>query len=427
MRERTRTDIVLSTGTWTTTRREASGSSKVIGTGSYNSYGDGKYEFISDEPLPTLASAQRRGEFLIKPMRQVVYKLSDHKISGSGSVEVFHPTQGFQWAHDTVVTHPGVGLMYPTVRHDVIGWPNLAIPFVDDWGLQARLMWTLQRAYEKAAQADMLSYVSAAEAGKTLEQLRRLARTHQRLTRLYRRNNALPTMSRILRSTRPAHLWRHAGEAASLWLEWRYGVRQLYFDTMSLVKLSKQRSGTYAIFRASWDGSKSLVDPVVVPYESVDIRKEISVSAARRDQVRAGVIVAAEPLFGRRAGLDLPLTSAWELVPYSFLVDRVFNVAGMLAAWEGRYIRRPVASWYSTQMDYRRSYHEAWLAKSGRGGDGLLYQGRHSVVKTATEDLMVKERVANPRFYFPIMPEIRLRLDWGIVTDVVAMIRQSLH
>lgn len=431
MRIRSRNSITPQNGVWTTTRQEANGSTNIIDTGAFQAYSNGRYEYMLDEPLPTLRSAQRAGQFLVKPLEKLSYDRT-LVLSGTDDASVYVTANGafdsHTWGYCSSADAYLSGLMYPgVVRDSGVNYSADWLPFADPLGPTARKLWVLSRAYQKAADSDMQGLVSAAEFNKTLESAKELLRATTRLRNWYAANNALSALTRVMRMRRAANQWRFSKDVANLWLEWRYGVRMLYLDAMSAVKYAKAKGkGDYAICRSSWTDNATSSSETVV-FRGRDLVRKREIIHRRVDTVSAGVIIKCAPATDwiRQAGLDKPWTSAWELVPYSWLVDRVIDVSGALAAFEGRYLRQPVASWLTHECQYTKN--QIVSSENLRTQDGAwTYVGNHSTNASSVETVVHKKREANPRFLAPIIPEIKLRLNWAVAGDLIALIRQCL-
>lgn len=137
-----------------------------------------------------------------------------------------------------------------------------------------------------------------------------------------------------VRSKRGSRAW---AEFEKAWLEARYGWRQLYFDVtnaheaLSLIgrkielvtgshSMTSGGSKEVTLGLPTAAGSSDTVQPLVR-------YKLVSSLEIRHRGFCLGRLNLDKPYF-----ID-PLVTAWEVVPYSFVLDWFFNVGGVLAGW----------------------------------------------------------------------------------------------
>lgn len=437
MRRRTRNTIPTEVGVWHVYRMNpAHPEGELIATDNYPTYGVGVFENIEDEPTPSLRSYQKRGQMLVKDLSHIKYAIGPSSVTGVGSGHLYNSSTG-DWIESWRSTCSAASVdpskydLYPAITAAANGLPwesNIKIPFTSPLGLSTTQMLALKDAYARASEADLQGLVTLAESKKTLATVGSLVNTTSRIRNWYAANSSMSLLRRIMTLRRPANLWKMSKDVSNLWLEWRYGVRQLGFDIESMRKLTESyRAGDYAVFRSSRKSEQITDTGMVTTWDDgVYMRRKMQAWRRRNDVVTAGVIVRCDPAtdFLRRAGLDKPFSSAWELVPFSFLVDWVLDVSGALSAFEGRYLRNPVASWVSNRCTYKHVRDVVWVPYRTTTG-GVVYDGTSDYKSTMSEDLEWYTRTANPRFLMPALPEFKLRLNWSKVGDLIALLRQS--
>jgi len=116
---------------------------------------------------------------------------------------------------------------------------------------------------------------------------------------------------------------------SSFWLEARYGWRILIFEYNSIARyVNSKESG---ICRKAFRSSGSLPDSEIVieatspGYAIIAAKTTIS----RTAKIRAGVVGKVN--MSAPGKLD-PLTTAWELIPLSFVIDMFWNVGSVISA-----------------------------------------------------------------------------------------------
>lgn len=114
---------------------------------------------------------------------------------------------------------------------------------------------------------------------------------------------------------------------ANAWLEYRYAWRPLYHDMQNFTKaLTDVKNPPYHVFKERKGDSSVYTDESSVRVGNVRVTTRIVSSLS----VRGTAETLIEPTRFRVA----PLTTAWELVTFSFIVDWFLSVGNALAAFE---------------------------------------------------------------------------------------------
>jgi hypothetical protein len=196
------------------------------------------------------------------------------------------------------------------------------------------------------------------------------------------------------------------------WLEGRYGWRVLVYDILdaneAIRKLSKkqsqrtkERTGT----TLSWTNSyESLHENPFCYYNSRVITDKCSLG------LRGRVISDFTP----PAFQFNPVTTAWELVTLSFVIDWVWNVGQALNAMSFLVLSGEYSACWSLQYDKVRTYSSTFTPKSGWTINGL---GSF----TETTSIIHRHPCVVPK-----LPSINVRLDEFKVLDLIALLWQRL-
>jgi len=176
---------------------------------------------------------------------------------------------------------------------------------------------TFANAFAKvqAGEAELLTI--AAESGKTINYL----------------NNRIRSLAGMLIHFKRSALKLDIDAIADLWLEVRYAIRPLLYDIQNVSSaLSKGSLDTVRTFRASDKDQNSSSHTYSSYYSGTTFNVEYTVTNI--DTYTAGVYT--------RLKYDLPevhtfgllnfTQTAWELVPFSFIVDWFINVSAFLAS-----------------------------------------------------------------------------------------------
>lgn len=276
-------------------------------------------------------------------------------------------------------------------------------------------------ALAKASSSDAMVLVSMAEARKTLDSVVEATKVMSRL------RNWIGALSP--KDFTPSGALRLAGNGLRVWLEVRYGLLPTYYDILGYAKVIQKR-GLKARVRFSSYADGSIASTPVDSSSNSNFYQEFrKVVRFRRTEVRAGCLVepyATEIGAIYSLGIDRISSTAWELVPFSFVVDWFFNTAGYIAAHEGRFGQRVLASWTSIKESVVTN-----ASMSTVGNDhfisGQRHQGIYTRNFTAREEYTRFVRNADPEI--PVLPSFQLNLNWKKCVDLVALaasVRKSL-
>lgn len=269
-------------------------------------------------------------------------------------------------------------------------------------------------------------YVSVAEAHKTVSMIVGL------FTKLYK----FAGLFRDLKKGR----WRKFGKrfrvgstvlnSASTWLEYRYGLRPFYYEVLGLIESlnsvgNKPRVRYSAFVHDEGTTERSMSIGADHPYDlwAIDVKNV----RTRKVEVRAGVLCEAKvsPItLPDSLGVDDALLGAWDLVPYSFVVDWFCNVASILAAWSPTGSLTPLTSW-AVVREYDSS---EWKPIELRVRDEYLppNYGGYNISSTCTcvggtNSKLSKRTTRTVRPERPVIPSLNIRLDVAKSLDLLAL------
>lgn len=205
----------------------------------------------------------------------------------------------------------------------------------------------LQEATAKAVTAGWDMGTSAAELTKTL---RMVAGAKQSIIRFL--NRAVVDLARNPKRLRS--YGQAVDEIARLWMESRYGWRILGYEIESVEKAVKTiAEGTDSRF-SRFTTFERTVEQSVQHFEDRSLRhdggvsgtffsKDVSLHLIQYREVRCGVGVDVLST----AGFVSPVVTAWELVPFSFIIDWFVNIDDLLTSFYYIHNRRLRAAWSS--------------------------------------------------------------------------------
>lgn len=146
--------------------------------------------------------------------------------------------------------------------------------------------------------------------------------------------------------------------AGGLWLEWRYGWNPLMMsisDTLKGFNEEKTKSKRYTgrgseAYHVAKTATRSAI---WYPYTNGAITTTYTTDVVIDARVRAGVIVQGDASFAHSMGLEASAipTAAWEIVPYSFVVDWFTRVGDYIQAHSPTPGFKKLTSWVTVQCE----------------------------------------------------------------------------
>lgn len=158
-----------------------------------------------------------------------------------------------------------------------------------------------------------------------------------------------------------------AKSAANAYLVGRYGVTPLLRDLESaqkfLLKTHPKRSTARGRIVRSDTVSHDAV--LTIDVSSAVLRRQTT----RIYEERYGILYESDLLSQMTAGLGLsrPLSTAWELVPYSFVIDWFVNVGSWLDAIQPSLSFKTLSAWVSARDHYVTLYNAGAVTNGVRG------------------------------------------------------------
>lgn len=204
-------------------------------------------------------------------------------------------------------------------------------------------------------------------------------------------------------------------DAPGLWLEARYGWRPLLYDLVSMQEAAvaarepirtrySQRSGdTYVATSETYEET----------YESAAEIYWKRVSVYTSQSVRGSV--TADVIWDTTFQLD-PVATAWELLPWSFVLDWIFNVGRMIQAIEFQALasEATASGGYSVREIRETTSGITFKPGHGRSGD-------YTVTGTQVTTYTMREPTT-----VPILPQLEMNIDALKSIDLAALMYNLL-
>jgi hypothetical protein len=296
---------------------------------------------------------------------------------------------------------------------------------------------SISRVYANLSNAEMLGAVTLMEGEKTVQML---TKTIGRAVSLIQRERSVLRMLKktatntgtmkayyaILRCRSIRDLKRmkrtipkQLAKGLNLWLEVRYGWMPLVYEVQDAITATKSLGRPSRMrVTASLDDFRDL--PITTTTKVLDISRKVNIKVTSEGSVKSratsGLLIETRydtPPAMEVYGSGEALLSAWELVPYSFVVDWFMNTADYVASWQPRLNISVLSGWTTVESTVctEKYAHTPWseLSDVSVAADGL----RLSCVYHE------RRRYADlPR---PWIPYSNVRLSWIKGVDLLAL------
>lgn len=383
-----------------------------------------RYESISDVVTPNFHALQNEGKIINNPYEQISIVTTD---------EIARYTYRFGYK---VLTHcgPDEWLVWDELNWGIRpssttmgGSPGclLSAPICNQ---QSLIDAALASAWSRVGLDSVQAYVMLGEAHKTVASV---CSIFARFIKILKKIKKLDGHGLLMELT--------AKQLADRYMELRYALRPLLYDMNGTIAAFKTEAKTLHD-RLTFRASKHCTDR---DYNIATLTKQVYNNAcgtwykyavfeqetSRTVDVRAGVLTQLEttselPVWG----LANPIEAAWELVPFSFIVDWFVNIGDTLSAWVPDYGLKALSSWYTvTDTVYQMArYSNTWGTMPEGNDDNVpLYHDYswdnvfHCILTTT------KTRVPDPSRY--VMPSISLKLNIFKLTDLLIIAKKILR
>ena len=265
----------------------------------------------------------------------------------------------------------------------------------------------ITKAFSRVGNDQMLVLSSLAEANSTLQGITDLLRKAGKILSLIKKRKFWALRYELTPK-----------DVRDLYMNARYNLRPLYHDIKALLEiyesLSKEKPKRQTA-RAKVSESISDNDTIVRTLFDfsgckVDIKYD---RMARRDvTVRAGVLSTASQNDASLFGLDKLVETAWDLIPFSFIVDWFINVGDTLSAWTPVLGFKTLASWVTVEetVTQKTTIVAVDFDYHAYGGT-TAFAGLNQIIEKGTSHKIVTTKTRIPDYSRPIFPSFDIKLD----------------
>lgn len=235
--------------------------------------------------------------------------------------------------------------------------PGILQTFPDVEGMATRVTeLAVTQAHSKVGNPDILIGATLAEGQKTIQTLvdvtQRAIIIARKVRKLdLRRDKLILSAGKKSRTSRDRLRDEFSlGKLENDYMQARYGLRPIVYDVNGLVKAVKTpKQFVRQTARGQAEDFATFSDTLHnVPFWydcQVDLERIISV----RITARAGVLCAYDRTWSHALGLGQLSVTAWELLPFSFILDWVWNIGNTIAAHQPKVGTNQLASWVTTK------------------------------------------------------------------------------
>lgn len=369
---------------------------------------------MADVVIPSFGSRRAAGELFFNPQHREVCTTSMAPIEYDWT-NMDANGDPVAYGHNGQRFYPDVS-PYLTGSGDVLSFETM---------LKNRFLTSKNIAIAEAfANIDVSEAMLLASIGEAPETVKFAIALLKRSTKLVRALKTKRSRLKALKDLKEISPKKYAELVAQSWLEFRYAFRPLVFEMEGILSAlstslnDNQRftaRGTHQVEATSkedYDESFS--------YYSYTGTEEIKTTVT----VRAGVMYTIHlqgsgirELFG----LDQPLESLWELVPFSFIVDWFFNCGNLISAWTKNASATVEGSWCTIEVSESKSLQITGMYVNEPYADAFEIDSVTSAGYSTSSALWKWREVAISK---PILPSVSVNLNWAKVVDLAIISKQ---
>lgn len=286
--------------------------------------------------------------------------------------------------------------------------------------LDAERSLTLAKAVAEASNSEAMALVTLAELGKTVRVYEEVAKTILDFDAFTKRS------MRGFKSLKDA---KRAGIKLSLgvaqnWLRYRYAFMQAVYDVSSYVNAyhalgKKPRIRCVSSLRGTYIKNPLHLTDTTWQFANHSHMHTWSCSW----KVSSGCLISADSNsldLADTVGAYRYMSSLYELIPFSFMLDWFLDVGTRVAALETSLSRKVLGTWTTIEWDIVHSCISSTVGKTTTS-TSYDYVGTGSAGGSATEIVALRERIANPSV--SAMPEWNVKFNWKRLADAVSILR----
>jgi hypothetical protein len=288
------------------------------------------------------------------------------------------------------------------------------------------------RAFAQMNDPEVLLPVSLYEAKKTAATITRVASRLKRAAKWIRKGNKILSKGNVVHSFRSL---RHPAKLASEWLEVRYGLRPLYYELKGLYNLIQDgTSPNRRRFKSYYKDTTKVPNWATGVASSLPGNCAVPFRCEKSTTVEISGGVLAEVLRDQMSvadeiGFNSPFSSAWEIVPWSFVVDWFLNTSDLFQSWDPNPSLQTKTWWVVTKekVTYTTMPSVTFADPLPLSGNVLRPDnpGVRVQAGNCTRAIWHTHRIPTPARQ--ALPLVKVHLDVVKAFDLLALARQSVY
>lgn len=392
--------------------------------------------YMCDVITDRFRQLQRRGEIIMNPMQSIQSTVTgscilDYRADTQRLIDGVWTTQTWFSVSTDLNRSARFRLPYTSIckRYAVAG-PSVLDAF-NYAQVKDQESAIVARALANANNTDIASLVFCAELDKSIDYFIDLTRQVTRINNFLERTRAqdVSLWTYLKRNYRwkysKSQIPKFALATAGAWLGYRYGLMNTYYDCVGILKAgSNVGNSRRGRFTSSVDTSydSGLTTGIV---ESTWGHEETSSRKMRHTKSTAGCLIRFDPSQTSTStfGGENVLTAAWELVPYSFLVDWFIDVGKRISALEGIILRPSLGSWITHKSELLEIHDYAFVPETKYVGSNRYFMPHCDDRSSLLDRTVYVERIANPKL--SVLPELNVKLNTSRIVDSVSLMAQQ--
>lgn len=360
---------------------------------------------FSDCVVPNFHLRSAQGEVINNPMEKVVNETNTPPVYG----EAYGHYSVQPWVHYEFQGYSD------RVHH--LPWPISSVDTSYEDGI------AITQAHASVGDGMVDALVTGAELNETIQSLANTGIKAAKVFRAIRRFN----LKALRKQFSPS-------EVRDQYLNFRYGLRPTYYDLRDIhefltVKRNKTDRRTSRGFHETsvttesdtfWD-----INPVYFqswttrPKVRMCFKREAGYKITSRAGVLSSVMYSDDiSRYLSELGVDRPISAAWELIPFSFMVDWFINIGDVIRSWEPKPYCKELASWCTTEVERYRLSTCNTVIFTDIGYKSVIDSQSFNALPHV-ESQVIRTRTVNPSLN--VLPSINVRLNLAKIIDMGAI------
>jgi hypothetical protein len=379
-----------------------------IGTTSGNFQKEYEYREMDDVVTDNFHKRKAQGVIINSPLNSTYEKVSHSKVHTY--LRCMNQKYGCTPAHWYDLSEH---MISGTLSPEALCGADMWIP-PEDLDLVSLKDQAISKAWANIDVSEVLAIASLKESGQTLAGLVYIYKKVYRILKAVARLE----VNHALQRKRSSGLRKEfsLSELKEVYLNARYNLRPLAYDVSGMMKvlkapLTKAMRQTYRGNLSKKGFTSDTINKYVFYHSAFDLEATIHRSSQIKVDVRAGVLTDVEPLtVSDLLGGDEIVAAAWDLLPFSFIVDWFMNAGDTIIAWSPNLRAKTLASWVVTKTTTTQTSTVLGATPHMRDSYYRWLNPSYSVSPT-TSTRVLKTVVREPEYSRPIIPSFRWNLD----------------